>query len=161
RSLARQLGVACDTFGPRRMVWFGYARGPCPERDAAPLLVGEERGWTWTARVADSLYQWTRWSKDQRPLEADRLPEELEHLESLGPARAADMTWRLRRGPAGPGYFLVGDAAAVLDPVSGHGVLRALMSGMMAGHLMAAVLRRGVPARVAAAHYRTWLSDWF
>ncbi|MEU9107677.1 twin-arginine translocation signal domain-containing protein [Streptomyces xanthophaeus] len=50
-------------------------------------------------------------------------------------ARLADRGWRtLRRdlaamrgpggAPAGPGWFVVGDAGAQLDPASSHGVLR-------------------------------------
>jgi flavin-dependent dehydrogenase len=161
RRLASQLNLVVETFGPRRTVWFGYACGSCPERDAAPLLVGDEQGWTWTARVGTQLYQWVHWARDQRSLDADWLPDTFQHLEPRSSPRAADMTWRLCGAAAGPGYFLTGDAAAVLDPVSGHGVLRALMSGMMAGHLMAAVLRRGSKPSAAATHYRNWMTDWF
>jgi flavin-dependent dehydrogenase len=161
RRLASQLNLAYDRFGPQRTVWFGYAHGSCPKRDEAPLLVGGEFGWTWTAHVAQGMYQWTHWPRDQRALDAAWLPEEFRHLEPIATSRAAEMTWRICRATAGPGYFLVGDAAAVLDPVSGHGVLRALMSGMMAGHLMAGVLRRGLPHSSAALYYRTWMADWF
>ncbi|MBA4535538.1 hypothetical protein H1196_23700 [Brevibacillus halotolerans] len=50
----------------------------------------------------------------------------------------ADMTWRVITQLGGPGgYFLIGDAATVLDPASSHGVLKAVMSGMMAGNLIA------------------------
>jgi flavin-dependent dehydrogenase len=50
--------------------------------------------------------------------------------------RGADVTWRIISPAAGPGFFLVGDAVAVLDPASSHGVLKALMTGMMAAHLI-------------------------
>ena len=43
-------------------------------------------------------------------------------------------TWRMAERMAGAGWFIVGDAAATLDPTSSHGVLKALLSGMTAGH---------------------------
>jgi len=62
---------------------------------------------------------------------------------------------------ARPGWFMVGDAAAMLDPTSSRRVLKAIMTGMMAGHLTAAVLGGGTPARAAAAAYHEWLAGWF
>ena len=56
-------------------------------------------------------------------------------------------------GVAGSGYFLCGDAAAVMDPAASHGVLNALMSGMLAGYLAAAICRQ--PAREAQARADT------
>jgi flavin-dependent dehydrogenase len=55
----------------------------------------------------------------------------------------------------------VGDAAFVLDPLSSHGVLHAVMSGMMAAEMIAKSLLGGVPAAVTAAAYRRWSSAWF
>jgi len=56
---------------------------------------------------------------------------------------------------------MTGDAAAVLDPASSHGVLRAVMTGMMAAHLVAQVLRGGLGERRAALAYTRWLREWF
>src|SRR5262249_45962226 len=87
--------------------------------------------------------------------------EALRGLRPLGPTCGAEVTWRKAHAPAGPGYFLVGDAAAVLDPASSHGVLKALMSGMMAAHLLGQVFRRCCPPTAAADAYHGWLWDWF
>jgi flavin-dependent dehydrogenase len=57
--------------------------------------------------------------------------------------------------------MLIGDAAAVLDPTSSHGVLKAIVSGMTAGHLLAAVLNGKAPGDGAADAYHEWLSQWF
>ena len=56
---------------------------------------------------------------------------------------------------------MVGDAAATLDPTSSHGVLKAIMSGITAGHLIAAVLYGKAPAEEAASAYHGWLAEWF
>ena len=90
----------------------------------------------------------------------DLVPEELQGLKPRGAARGADVSWRLSDA-AGSGFFLAGDAAAMLEPASSHGVLKAIMSGMMAAHLAARVLRDGAAPEEAAAAYRDWLRGWF
>jgi hypothetical protein len=77
----------------------------------------------------------------------DPAPEVLRHLTRRGRPRGADVTWRLSDAAAGLGWFIVGDAAAVLDPSCSHGVLKAIMSGMMAGHLAAGVLVDAAPRK--------------
>ena len=67
-----------------------------------------------------------------------------------------DMTRRLHLSSAGPGYFLLGDAAALLDPASSNGVLRALMSGMLAADLAARVLS-GCNERSSEEAYIHWI----
>lgn len=159
--LARKLGLAVPEFSPRLIAHYGYARGRCPARDAAPLIAADAEGWTWVARVQPDLYQWTRLAFRHEPLPRDWLPESLRALAPVGTARAADVTWRKVARVAGPGFFLLGDAAASLDPAASHGVLKALMSGMMAGHLIARVQLDGEPETSAALAYEQWLSTWF
>jgi flavin-dependent dehydrogenase len=161
RWLGRALGVASPPHSPRLLARYGYAEGACPARAEAPLLAADARGWTWTARVGPERYQWTRVAFGGEPTPALSVPAELRGLRPLGPSRGADVTWRLAERVAAPGWFMVGDAAATLDPTSSHGVLKALMSGMMAGHLIAPVVRGQVPAAEAAAAYQHWLASWF
>ena len=161
RWLGRAFGIASPPCSPRLLARYGYARGHCPARDEAPALVGDCSGWTWTAMVRANTYQWTRLVFDGRRPAADWMPDEFAGLTPLGPSRGADVTWRLAEQVARPGWFMVGDAAAILDPTSSHGVLRAIASGMMAGHLAAAVLRGAAPATETAVAYRDWFSGWF
>ena len=161
RWLGRALDISSAPHSPRLLARYGYAQGACPARDNAPALVADSKGWTWTARVRPDVYQWTRVAFDGEPTNASWLPEEFRELQPLGPAKGADVTWRLAERVAAPGWFMIGDAAATLDPTSSHGVLKALMSGMMAGHLIAPVVRGEVPAAEAAQAYQTWLSSWF
>ena len=76
------------------------------------------------------------------------------------PSVRADVTWRTVTRPAGPGYICVGDAAAVLDPASSDGVLKAVMSGMMAGHVIAASVT-GAATPAAMLTYARWLDGQF
>lgn len=161
RWLNRRMGLGSGRHSPKLLVRYGYAEGQCPARDDAPALVGNASGWTWTARVWADTYQWTRLAFDGREPEGGWIPEELKALKPYGRMRGADVTWRLATRTAGRGWMLVGDAAAVLDPTSSHGVLKALISGMTAGHLVAAVLDGTAPPGGAADAYHEWLSQWF
>jgi flavin-dependent dehydrogenase len=160
RWLGRLLGVSSPARSPRLHARYGYAEGSCPSRDTAPALFGDASGWIWTARVRPGTYQWTRVCLD-RPPDGEWVPQEFRGLRPTAGPRGADVTWRMATETARPGWFMVGDCAATLDPTSSHGVLKALMSGMMAGHLIAGVLDGRAPADEAAQAYHAWIAGWF
>lgn len=160
RWLARKLELPCRECSPRQAVRYGYVRGVCKARDDAPALIGDHSGWIWTARVGDGLYQWVRLDLNGARTARDWRPAEYSGLERVGVPRGADATWRVTQA-AGPGWLLAGDAAASLDPTSSKGVLKALLSGLMAGRTAVAILQRGAPAAQGAAAYRRWLEKWF
>ncbi|GAB1541176.1 geranylgeranyl reductase family protein [Scytonema sp. NUACC21] len=159
--LTRQLGLQIHHHSPRLIAYYGYATGECPSRDDAPAIVADSDGWTWTAKVRPGFYQWTRLSLVGQRVKKDWLPEEFHGLKIHKTMLAADVTWRIVSQPAGYGYFIVGDAAAVLDPASSHGVLKAIMSGMWAGHLIAAELLDNLAEPQAIQHYCQWIDNWF
>lgn len=160
--LARQLGLRLERRSPKLIARFGYVKGECRRLDAAPAIVADSNGWTWTARVRPNIYQWTRLSLDAETCEQSlrQPPIELQQLESCGRTGGADVTWRVIDRPAGPGYFLVGDAAAALDPVSSHGVLKAIMTGMMAAHSILRIVNHA-DERLVTESYCQWIHDWF
>lgn len=158
--LARRLGLSLRRRSPRLIARYGYVRGRCAERDEAPAFLSDQSGWTWTAHVRPGVYQWTRLNLTGSPPPADWLPQELRGLEP-GPATGAEVGWRALAPSAGPGYYAVGDAATVVDPASSHGVLRALMSGLLAGRLIADGVLDGAEERSGASAYQAWTEDWF
>jgi flavin-dependent dehydrogenase len=160
RWLGRALRVASPARSPRLIARYGYAEGSCPGRDDAPLLAGDASGWTWAARVRPRVYQWTRVSFGGQA-NAGWVPDEFRSLAHRARSRGADVTWRMATAAAGDGWFMAGDAAATLDPTSSHGVLKAIMSGITAGHLIAAVLDGKAPPEAAASAYHAWLAGWF
>lgn len=161
RWLVRKLDLPQRECSPRQVVRYGYVRGRCAARDEAPALVADGEGWSWTARVDTDLYQWARIGFDgARDRDEDEVPAEFDGLERAGAARGADATWRVSPA-AGPGWILAGDAAANLDPTSSKGVIKALLSGTMAGRTAAAILRRGADAEKGAAAYRRWIVEGF
>jgi len=161
RWLTRALEISSSEHSPPLHARYGYAQGSCPARADAPLMQANAKAWTWSARVRQDVYQWTHLSLDGTKLPSDWMPEELRHLQALGSMRGADVTWRIADETCGPGWFLIGDAAAILDPSSSHGVLKALMSGIMAAHLAEPVLLGKAPEQEAGMAYQTWLHGWF
>jgi flavin-dependent dehydrogenase len=159
--LARQLTIPLRFASPRLLARYGYATGTWPERDDAPEIAADNTGWTWTARIAAGHYHWTRLSLVEDDPHRDVAPACLAELTPLSRPRGADVTWRIVSRPAGTGYICAGDAAAVLDPASSHGVLRGLMAGIMAGHTIARVTAGAVSEPDAIAGYTVWISDLF
>ena len=159
--LTRRLGLAIRRCLPHLVARFGYLEGVCPTRDSAPTIVAEERGWTWIAKVRPHLHHWTKLNLDGTRTEPTYVPDELRELSPRGRSRGADVGWRVVEKPAGPGYFVVGDAAAVLDPASSHGVLKAVLSGMLAAHLIVEAHMAGRDERIIARGYRDWVTDRF
>lgn len=158
--LARQLGLGSRLYSPALTALYGYKRGTVDER--ALGIFADETGWYWTAHIGQRLYHWTRlrFAQDKLP-RALAVPACLEHLTDEGAIHGADVTWRLCNQAAGNGYFITGDAASVLDPGASHGVLKALMSGIMAAQCIAD--GRACPAHAAAisVQYCQWLRDGF
>lgn len=154
--MARHLGLDIVTHSPRLTARYGYARGNYAPCEDAPLFTTEPWGWSWVARVDPSLYAWVMLPLTLSPPGGP--PGQLHGLIGTGRARTADVTWRSVTPAAGPGYVLVGDAAAVLDPASSHGVLRAVLSGIRAAEVVAA--RADFPVAASAEAYRAWMDAW-
>jgi flavin-dependent dehydrogenase len=158
--LARRLGITVRNFSPPLVARYGYVTGDFPGREREPEFRAIPGGWTWTARVGHRRYHWTSLSLNE-PAQAFAAPIKYAGLSPEGPPRAENVTWRCADRLAGHGFFLLGDAAVVLDPASSHGVLRALMSGIQAAHLAAAVIAGRAIGPEVAFWYNGWLRDWF
>jgi flavin-dependent dehydrogenase len=158
--LRRHLPLRLQVASPPLYATYGYCQGELASAAALPSWTGDHEGWTWVAEIAPGYFHWTRLS-----LSAERQrfepPTQLAALRPRDRIRGADVTWRQVESPAGNGYFLVGDAAFVLDPASSHGVLRALMSGMMAAHAIERILGGNVDEASAVADYCAWTNGWF
>jgi flavin-dependent dehydrogenase len=157
--LARALGLTVHRTSPLLIAWYGWVRSSHAHRFAEPLLTADRYGWTWTAQIDQDLCAWTRLdlrSQIRRPASRPRF---LLHFESCGKPRGADVTWRRVLRQSGPGFFLVGDAGAVLDPASANGVVRAIMSGMAVARRVQRIILDG-REEVEMAEYTQWLLEW-
>ena len=145
---------------PRLIARYGYMEGSCPAYDDAPSL-GRRRvrldmdG----AGAPRTLPMDARFLRRSAALRLDAAASLRARRRARSPRRRRHVADGRQGG--GPDWFMVGDAAATLDPTSSHGVLKAIISGMTAGHLIAAVLRDRAPAEEAAAAYHDWCAGWF
>ena len=159
---ARKLGWVLERRSPRLLANYGYIETEQAAEWFLPELHATAGGWMWMAQVLPRVVAWTRLSlggqRGGAPSRLAGLPDARRLAVSVA---SADVSWRLASYPAGPGYFLIGDAALVLDPASSHGVLRALMSGMMAAHLSTRVCHNELAEESAATAYASWVSGWF
>jgi flavin-dependent dehydrogenase len=153
--LHRQAGIGMHRASRRLIATYGYATG---EWEGDPVLRGDAAGWTWTARVRPGLVAWTQLGFARLHREP---PASVGGLASAAPVRGADVTWRMLATCAGDGFFAIGDAASVLDPAASHGVLKAVMSGILAADLAARVVRGATTASIAAAAFQSWTREWF
>ncbi|QDU42860.1 hypothetical protein Mal52_13290 [Symmachiella dynata] len=159
--LGRQLGHKLTYRSPALTARYGYVCGSVPSLDQAPTIITDANGWTWMARVAPGRYHWTRVSRRGDEPAPDWRPKPLDALDDDAPIRGEDVTWRRAERLAGAGYFLVGDAAVQLDPASSHGVLRAIMSGMMTSYLITKAISRAALECDVIEEYERWLNAWF
>ena len=159
--LARHMDLEIQTRSPRWIAHFAYLEGECPARDDNPGFFIDDSGWTWTVRVRPGLYNWTRLNVYGAGLEENFLPAEFAGLRQVGPLGSADVTWRFIPRCAGPGYFLCGDAAAVLDPTSSHGIVKAMTSGVLAADAIVQILRPDRNEEEAADEFRGIFKQWF
>ncbi|WP_141343306.1 tryptophan 7-halogenase, partial [Bradyrhizobium sp. USDA 3458] len=154
--LTRSMGLKYLAVSPQLTAFFGYCEGQLPEEQ---LFEAGGAGWEWMAQVSPGIVNWTSLCFGTHK----RLPPPvaMSSLPTCNQSGGADVTWRIAPSVAGPGYFIVGDAAFVTDPASGNGVLRAVMSGIKAAHNAHAVLAGHAPPVAAAQDYQTWIRRWF
>jgi flavin-dependent dehydrogenase len=148
--LAKALALPAQTHSPPLRVRFGWRDGEPAELECQPGFAQHSRGWDWMAPQGYGRSSWVslRFSKEDAKAGADA-------------DAGADFTWRVHRACAGGGYMLLGDAAALLDPGASNGVLRALMSGIYAVHVIKAIQRGRVEESAGLAEYTQWMGEMF
>ena len=172
--VARTAGVARATRLPPRvgLTWHVVDERPMPPKDAprdarlvvirdgyvglAPvpggrLNIGIVLGRSWHETLArDGALETTRRALRMVPTTEDDAVDWASAAASDRIAGAAPLGFRVTRR-AGRGWFLVGDAAGFLDPFTGEGIHRALVSTELAAAAIHAALRTGRRDRLRAA----------
>ena len=154
RWLSRKIGLHVQPLSARLVAAYGYLWGG-NRFGNIPEFHEHASGWTWLARVRADCCQCVRLAV-AKGAGFPALPASFRNLTRL---RGADVTWRVVREAAGPGYFLCGDAAATLDPSASSGVARALMTGIKAVDFVADVAAHGISEPDATAAYREWVRE--
>ena len=155
--LSKSLRTSILRVGPKRVARYGHIPSGPGKDHLTPELTVSAVAWTWKARVSETRIAWVT-----QPWKAYNVSKDAllgtGHDTLLG---AAEVTWRMTSSPAAFGYFVIGDAALVTDPLAGHGVVRALVSGVTAAHHVLASLRAGIPEQASIVAYTEWLRSLF
>jgi flavin-dependent dehydrogenase len=131
RIVASCMGIRARVLSGPLVVRSGVTTGdrePSVRED--PVFIPGPDGWTWRAPEHDGRCTWTRLSsgcdgggrrrQDEKWVGAD--------------VRVASARWSLSERVATGNLLMAGDAAGLLDPGAGQGLLFALWSGIMAAH---------------------------
>ncbi len=153
--LQRQLQIPWCRFSPRLIARYGYCQDSSLTEDKLGLFA-HPHGWHWITRISHTCLHWTQMAFTEAGQHRLR-PKVLEPFKAIGRLRGADVSWRRCHTTAGPGYFLVGDAAATLDPCASHGVIKALMSGMQAAAAIVDCLSWPAGEATVQAAYQAWV----
>jgi flavin-dependent dehydrogenase len=140
--LAGKLGLVPEIRSQSQRIRFGWSRIPPLELNGEPFFQIRRNGWNWVSPLGEERCAWVT-------------------LRYGNAAGGMDYPWRIFRECAGQGYYLSGDAACLMDPSAANGVLRALMSGMQAVHLIRAADQGRIAPSEAAAMYRVWIAGLF
>ncbi|MEL7333075.1 MAG: tryptophan 7-halogenase [Cyanobacteria bacterium J06560_2] len=145
--------------------------------DAAILEEGQLMGLT-TERATVRAYHILDASGQRqwlcRQLGISTKPPSSESLPQSSPgvmAQLKQVTWKMRDRFAGPGWFLLGDAAASFDSATSCGLLRSLtygllhrlqaaISGLQAAQAIADCEHGNISEAIAAQRYSQWLQTW-
>jgi flavin-dependent dehydrogenase len=128
-----------------RYGWMAISR-----QGSLPEFRIEGCGWFWQAPVKPGLDAWV--SLD---LEGSAKND------SGSAAGSRPVTWRIARPCAGPGYYLVGDAACVIDPAGAQGILKAFLSARFVAESIAASIRNKELEKEAQVGYCAWIESAF
>lgn len=161
--LNRKLKIGYKFLSPRLLACYGYVSNTSTNNRLYdnPRMIWNSKSWTWIAKVQETLIAWNRVGLFEDMLPIKCVPEELNDQISVGNTKAVDVSWRIANHVSKNNYFLVGDAAFLLDPSSSHGVLKAIMSGMMVASLIGKINLNQICEFEACEYYSRWMEKWY
>jgi flavin-dependent dehydrogenase len=161
--LRRHLRLPCLHVSTLLVAHYGWVstHGLMGAIENLPEFFMRDSAWIWTAPVDAGRHAWVTLDLLDRRLKPHQLPSFVSQCPAIGKSGARDVTWRVSTQCAGSGYFMVGDAAWLVDPASSHGVLKSMLSGTVAADAIGKALRNPDHARRVQAGYCAWAEDTF
>lgn len=123
-------------------------------------FISEKNGFTWLAPEHSQRYTWTR----LRTTSAQEL--EIPSIFSgtggqMGKTYFHNVRWRCFDQVATNSTFLIGDAAGILDPGTGQGILLACWTAISAVDTITQALEGQINPAIAASAYNDWFNDFY
>lgn len=111
-------------------------------------------GWTWLAPQPPNLCTWTR--LELKGKQQFIPPAELKDFPLAANIKTSNRRWRSFRPVCREGILLCGDAAGIIDPAAGQGILNAIVSAMMAAKTIKACITNPNFEAIYLAKYDEW-----
>lgn len=145
--LTRRLKLSRRRLSPALIAWRDIVCSTDARTGAFGRFRPHAEGWTWLAQVSPRRTVRIQLRRARHTLGSADIPVG-------GSAPTAHVsTWLGGRRLAGSGWWIVGDAAASLDPAAGWGIAFAIRSGLAAGSAAAASVLNATAQPIIAARY--------
>jgi len=131
-------------------------KGDHREKDTA-IFTPDKSGWKWEAFSSSGYYTWTKLVVKNGGPKLNIKQSEGQN----GRISGGDMQWRVFRPVVCPGMLMVGDAAGLLDPAAGQGILNGLLSGIMGAETIIKCTRQPLIANWYLTQYDTWFINLY
>ncbi|WP_158994002.1 NAD(P)/FAD-dependent oxidoreductase [Mucilaginibacter sp. L196] len=157
RLLGKRFKLEEEFYSPPLTVWSGVSHDVDKaffENNGTSFNVNGN-GWTWLAPEPPSRCTWTTISfTKERKLDCPAALKEFKN--NMLSLNSANVRWRVFKCLAFNKILLVGDAAGILDPGAGQGILNACWSGIAAARTVINIVRSNHVADLALKNYETW-----
>jgi flavin-dependent dehydrogenase len=148
-------------YSPPFVVWTGIAEN-LPSHffnSVKTEFIPSENGWTWLAPELPDRCTWTRLSlKGEKEFHQPKLLDKFGLTQNVF---TSNRRWRAFRPLVKEGIVLCGDAAGILDPAAGQGIVNALWSGMKAAECVSACISNSAMESFYLAQYDHWFINQY
>lgn len=161
RIFGKRMNFYEKSYSPTLVVWTGISFiSECDFKESQnAYFIPNKNGWTWIAQLENKSFYWTKLSSKKK---ADFLvPTELAKSYQTKISKVANMRWRIFRPLCIEGGILCGDAACLIDPAAGQGILNALSSGIKAGQTAVSCIQNSQYENIILAEYDSWCLNQF
>lgn len=163
RIAAKTAGFKTAFYSPPLVAWTGVTYGiPATDVLFAPpkaAFTAHTSGWSWIAPLTAGRCAWTRLElKGKQQLLP---PEPLQQYPLAGEIKSANRRWRASRPVCKEGLLLCGDAAGIIDPAAGQGILNAMLSAITAAKTIKSCITNPAFEALYLARYDEWFIDHY
>ena len=163
RIAGKTLGFKETFYSPPLAVWTGLCAGVPVEtifpKQNYTRFIPHTHGWTWLAPEPGNYCSWTRMEVKGR--QQFNPPSMLRDFQLASEIVKSNRRWRLFRPVCKEGLLLCGDAAGILDPAAGQGILNALVSSARAAHTIFACILNPEFEALYLAKYDDWFTTGY
>lgn len=158
RKFGRLMKLRELTLSPSMSCWTGTSENDKNSiNQNTTSFNSSEDGWVWTAPGKKNQFTWVKLIVDKK--ESFINPYFTQRI--IDPIKTYNVRWRIFRPIFNKNILLCGDAAGILDPAAGQGILIAITSAMMASQTIAKCIYNNNIKEIALVEYDQWFLSQF